>query len=249
MVVRDLLVRGMLAGVLAGVLALGFAELVGEPQVSRAIAVETRVDQQAGKTPDPVLVSRTVQKTIGLATAVLVIGTTLGGLFALAFAFAYGRISRQGPRATAALLAGAGFCSIFLVPFLKYPANPPSVGNPDTIGYRTQLYFAMILISAVAAVGAIVLGRRLADRYTAWNATLLAAGAFAAFIVVVLVAMPGVNEVPAQFPAVVLWRFRMASLGTQFILWTAIGLVFGALTERSVAGERRTSLSARSARR
>ena len=233
MVVRDLLVRGMLAGVLAGVLALGFAEMVGEPQVSRAIAVETRL---AGHSPDPAPVNRTVQKTAGLATAVLVLGTTLGGLFALAFAFAYGRVGRQGPRMTAVLVAAAGFCSIFLVPFLKYPANPPSVGNPDTIGYRTQLYFGMILISVAAVTGAIVLGRRLTDRHGAWNATLLAGAILVVFIAAVFVAMPGVNEVPAQFPAIVLWRFRMASLGTQLILWTAIGLVFGALTERSLVG-------------
>jgi predicted cobalt transporter CbtA len=232
----------MLAGLLAGVLALGFAEAVGEPQVSRAIAVETRVDQQAGKPPTPALVSRTIQKTVGLATAVLVIGTALGGLFALAFAFAYGRIGHQGPRVTAVLVAAAGFCSIYLVPFLKYPANPPAVGNPDTIGHRTELYFGMILISVAATIGAVIYGRRLAKHVSVWNATLLASGAFILVITAVFLAMPGINEVPPQFPAVVLWRFRMASLGTQLILWATIGLVFGALTERSLVEERRSSV-------
>ena len=64
-------------------------------------------------------------------------GLALGGLFALAFAFAYGRVARASPRATALWLAAAAFVVVYLVPFLKYPANPPAVGDPDTIGRRT----------------------------------------------------------------------------------------------------------------
>jgi len=37
---------------------------------------------------------------------------------------------------------------------------------------------------------------------------------------------------------VVLWRFRVASLGTQLVLWAGIGLLFGALAERSLVGRR-----------
>ena len=44
--------------------------------------------------------------------------------------------------------------------------------------------------------------------------------------------LPDVQEVPDQFPAVVLWRFRIANLGMQATLWAAIGLLFGYLTER-----------------
>ena len=129
MVVRDLLVRGLLVGLLAGVVASGVAELLGEPQVNRAIVVETRIDQQLVRQPDPAIVSRAIQSSVGLATGVLVLAATFGGLFALAFAFAYGRIGRAGTRVTAVLVAAAGFCAIYLVPFLKYPANPPSVAN------------------------------------------------------------------------------------------------------------------------
>jgi len=44
-----------------------------------------------------------------------------------------------------ALLALAAFITIALVPMLKYPANPPAVGNPDTIGPRTGLYLSMLV--------------------------------------------------------------------------------------------------------
>jgi hypothetical protein len=68
-----------------------------------------------------------------------------------------------------------------------------------------------------------------------WNAFLTAAGAYLIVVIVVGVALPPVNEVPAEFPAVVLWRFRIASAGAQLITWTTIGLFFGALAERVLA--------------
>jgi len=41
--------------------------------------------------------------------------------------------------------------------------------------------------------------------------------------------------VPEEFPAAVLWKFRIASLGAQFIMWATLGLLFGALTQRAIA--------------
>ncbi len=139
--VGNLLLRGMLVGVFAGLLAFGFARIFGEPQVDRAIAFEDQMSQAKGASPEPELVSREMQAGLGLFTGVIVYSAAVGGLFSLVFAFVYGRVGRLGPRATAALLALGGFVAIALVPDLKYPANPPSVGNPETIGFRTELYF------------------------------------------------------------------------------------------------------------
>jgi predicted cobalt transporter CbtA len=262
--VGTFLVRGMFVGIVAGLLAFGFAKLLGEPQIDLAIAFEEQMDKakvegangaaeqakpqtempgmamQKGMampepgTAQPELVSRQVQSTIGLLTGVVVYGTAFGGLFALVFAFAYGRVGRISPRATAAMLAGAGFLAVVLVPALKYPPNPPSIGDPETIGYRTVLFFAMLVISIAAMGFAVTLGRRLVDRRGAWNATLIAGGVFVVIIAVCQFVLPEINEVPDQFSAVVLWRFRMASFGTQLIMWTTIGLLFGYLTERSL---------------
>lgn len=232
--VRTLLVRGMLAGVAGAALALVVAWLFGEPQISRAITFEEHHATLAGDHPEPELVSRTVQKTLGLVTGVGVFGAALGGLFALTFAFAHGRIGHFGARATSALLALGGFVTIVLVPFLKYPANPPAVGDPDTIGTRTALYVGLVLISILAAVAAILFGRRLASRVRNWDATMLAVGAFIALIGLAYLIMPAVQEVPKNFPAVVLWRFRIATLGIQAALWATLGLLFGALNEHSL---------------
>src|SRR5580700_6280538 len=119
--VRALLVRGMLAGLLAGLLASGFAWVFGEPQVDLAIGFEQHMHQMAGEAPEPELVSRAVQSTIGLLTGVLVYSCALGGIFALVFAYAYGRIGQLSPRGTAAMIAAAGFVALILVPQIKYP--------------------------------------------------------------------------------------------------------------------------------
>ena len=247
--VRQLLLRGMLAGVLAGLLAFGFAKIFGEPQVDHAIAFEDQMDKAKAQgtagtmsmsggmsmsnagAPEPELVSRAVQAGLGLFTGVVVYGAAFGGLFALVFAYAYGRIGALSARATSALLAGAAFLTLVVVPDLKYPANPPSVGHADTIGQRTELFLAMILISIAALVGAVVLGRRLTSRLGGWNAGFVGGAVFILLVAIAQISLPAINEVPDQFPAVLLWRFRIASIGLEAILWATIGLVFGILAE------------------
>jgi predicted cobalt transporter CbtA len=232
--IKTLLVRGMLVGLCAGLLASAFASAFGESPVDHAIAFESAQAKAAGEPAAPELVSRSVQSTIGLATGTTIYGLAFGGIFALVFAGVYGRVGRANPRTTAALLALAGFLVIVLVPFLKYPANPPSIGKPATIARRTELYFLMIAISIAAAVAAMRLYRGVLKRHGAWNAGLLAGLAFAAIVVGAQLVMPAINEVPRTFPATVLWQFRIASLGTQLTLWSTIGLGFGALAERAL---------------
>ena len=226
---RTLLVRGMVAGAAAGVAAFLFAYLFGEGPINDAIAFEEA--QAAGHEHGPV--SRTVQSTLGLATASIVYGVALGGLFAVAVAVTLGRIGRISARATAGIVALAGFVGVALVPFLKYPANPPATGNPDTLQQRTGLYFLMLVVGVAAVIGAIVVSRSLQPRLGTWNAT--TAGVLGAVVVVgaAIALLPAVNEVPDGFAPVLLWRFRLASLGTQAVTWATLGLLFGYLTERS----------------
>ncbi|AHI00067.1 CbtA family protein [Kutzneria albida] len=234
---RTLLVRGMLAGLAAGVLALVFTWLLGEPLVGSAIDFESAEAAAAGEAAEPELVSRGVQSTLGLATGVLLYAIAFGGLFALAFAIAYGRLGRISARSTSLLLALAGYLSAFVVPFLKYPANPPSVGNPDTIGERTGAYFLMVVLSIGLAVAATYLGRRLLPGLGTWNAALVAVLAFVVAVAVVQLLLPAINEVPKEFPAALLWNFRVVSLGTQLVMWATIGLLFGALVQRKLRTE------------
>lgn len=256
--VRSLLIRGMLVGILAGLLASGFAWVFGEPQVDAAIAYEESHSAEAPPAPatsmtttaaqapdhhdhaagapahdhDVELVSRPVQSTYGLSTGLVVYGAALGGIFALIFAFAQGRIGALSPRATAGLIAVAGFAAIMLVPEIKYPANPPAVGNPDTIGLRTAFYFGMILLSVVTLAAALGTANRLAASLGRWNANLLAAAAYGVVMVIAMQILPTVNDVPADFSATVLWKFRIASLGIHAVLWATLGIAFGILAQK-----------------
>ncbi|SMF50979.1 CbtA family protein [Streptomyces sp. Amel2xC10] len=229
-VVRNLLVRGMLAGLAAGVLALLVAYFLGEPLVDRAIGFEE--SHAPAHEHEVELVSRSLQSTAGLATGVLVYGVAFGGIAALAYCFALGRVGRFGPRATALLLSGVALVAVYAVPFLKYPANPPAVGDPDTIGKRTTLYFLMMVLSVLLALAATLLGRRLAPRLGNWYATVVAVAAFALAVGLAYAFLPVVNEVPADFPATVLWRFRISALAMQATLWAGFGVVFGELAQR-----------------
>ncbi len=243
MTAGKLLVRGMLVGVVAAALAFAFASTLGEAQIDGAIAFEnahatahthtdTTEPEHAGAAEEEP-VSRAVQSTVGLGVALLLYGTALGGIFAMAFAFCYGRVGALQSRTTALLVGGLGFIAMFLVPFVKYPGNPPAVGDPDTIGRRTALYFVMMAVSVLAAAGSVLVARSLAARLGNWNAVLVAAGGYVAVVALAGLLMPAVNEMPADFPATLLWRFRLASAGVQLVLWGTLGLLFGALTNRA----------------
>jgi predicted cobalt transporter CbtA len=241
-VVGGLIVRGLIVGIIAGVLGFGFAKVFGEPAVNVAIAFESSHDEAEraqqiahGIKPspqEPEIFSRTVQGGIGLFTGIVVVGAGIGGLFAVLFAFANGRIGTLSPGATSILLAFYGWWSVYLIPAFKYPPNPPSIGQPDTIKLRTGLYFLIMAISIAATIGSLLLRRNLVDKYGTWLGSVIAFLVYLVVICMFFVILPDINEVPQDFPAVTLWHFRMASLGIQTILWGSIGLMFGWLVER-----------------
>src|SRR4051812_5420990 len=155
--VRSLLIRGLLVGLLAGLGAFGFARWTGEPSVNKAIAFESYVEYDVHhEAPGAEPVSRSVQDSAGLGTGAILYGVAMGGIFALVFTVAYGRIGLRTARGTAALLGLLGFVGVYLVPLLKYPANPPAIGQEDTIAKRTVLYLVMVVLSIAALVLATV---------------------------------------------------------------------------------------------
>jgi predicted cobalt transporter CbtA len=244
--VRTLLVRGMLVGIVAGLLSFVFLRVYGEPQVDTAIAFESHMAtahshdhahaaaEAAPAEEGPALVSRQVQAGLGLFVGVMVYAVAFGGLFGLAFAFVYGRVPGAAtPQGVSLLLAAAGFVAIHVVPSLKYPANPPAVGAADTIGTRTALYVVMIAVSIAAMIGALMLKRLLVRRLGDWNSTLAVVAYYVAIVAIAGLLLPAVDEVPEHFPAVVLWKFRVASIGAQLIMWATLGLLFGAWVQHA----------------
>lgn len=246
MTARTFLVHGLLAGLLAGVAAFLVAHQVGEPPVEAAIALEEAAAADPGSTgshdhgDEEAVVSRPTQRTWGLAAGTLAIGTALGGLVALVAAAAVGRLGRMTPRQSTAAVAGTGFVSFALVPFLKYPATPPAVGSAATIGERTALYFGFLLLSVVAAGIAVALAQRVWHRRGAYAAVLAGAGAYVALAAVAAVAMPTVDEL-GTFPASTLWSFRVSSVLTLTTLWGVLTAVLTGLVGRTWERDRRVT--------
>lgn len=252
------LIRGLIAGLFAGIVAFGVAFALGEPQIDDAIALEeaaaahhsteeAHAEEAVAAEPGMVEISRDHQKSFGLLTGTAVIGTALGGLTALAAAAVIGRLGRLSARGSTLLVAGIGFVAVALVPFLKYPATPPAVGDPGTIGDRTVEYFAMLLISVLAAIAAVVVARKLLERVDGVTAGLVAAGGFVVVVSVAGLLLPSVNEVGA-FPADLLWYFRRSSILTLASLWASIAVVLtvlvGRLYDAATADAERRTLAA-----
>lgn len=243
------LLRGMIVGVVAGIIAFAFAYTFGEPQVDLAIAYEEQVSAAAAAAStepivdEPPMVTRETQAGIGLLTGLVGFGAALGGAFALVFALAYGRLGTLGARATSALLALAAFVAIGLVPQLKYPANPPAVGFDETIAARTTLFFVMLALSVICMVVAVLVARRLWRQHGGWTAGILAGAVYLALLSIAFLGLPAINEMPEGFDPMVIWNFRVASLGIHLVLWLVIGLGFGAVAER-LAERPRTRLQA-----
>jgi predicted cobalt transporter CbtA len=233
--------RGMAAGLLAGLLAGFFAFFFGEPSMDGAIQIEEAA--AAGQHEEAVVgghshkqeeevFSRSTQK-IGLFFATGLSGVLVGGLFGMAYAYFGGRLASESEWTRSLSLAGAAFFGAFLVPFLKYPASPPTIGEPSTIGSRTTAYFAMVTLSLLVVLGAWYVARTLRERGVAAPARQLAVGlGIAVTMGVLFLILPAAPD-PGEFPAGLLWDFRISSLGTQLVLWVGLGVIFGLLCERA----------------
>jgi hypothetical protein len=278
---RRLILRGFLAGTIGGLLAFVFARIFAEPLIQRAIdyeegraAAQDALDRAAGlnvlEEEGGEVVSRAVQSGVGIGLGMVFFGLLIGGLYAVTYALCLGRTGRIRPRPLALAVAGAGFVVVYLVPFLKYPANPPAVGNDATVSDRTGLYLLLLGISVVAAVVATAFGQSLRERLGTWNATLAGCGAYVVAVGIAMAVLPNLGELAENvaenggprtsetplplrdandniafpgFPADVLAEFRVYAVGAQLILWTAIGLAFAPMAERVLApgAERRTT--------
>jgi hypothetical protein len=264
--------RGFAAGALGGLLAFAFGRVVAEPLIQRAIdyasgrdAAENALRRATGlaaAAPDPELFSRTLQRNLGLGVGMVLFGIAMGGLFAVAYVLATrGMRTTVRPRTVALAIAAAGFAGVFLLPFLKYPANPPGVGHPETIHARGLLYLAMVGISVASVIAAVLAARRLRPRLGAWNATLLAVLGLAVWLAIVMEFLPPLGHLHANqaqfgnlatetppplrnrsgaivypgFPADLLYQFRLYAVIAQLVLWGTIGVAFGALAERLAA--------------
>jgi Probable cobalt transporter subunit (CbtA) len=146
---------------------------------------------------DPELFSRHVQSTVGLATGVIGFATAMGALVAVAYLVLHGRF-RVRPRTLALLVAGFGFLGVYLLPFVKYPANPPAIGHSFTITTRGHLYLTMVAASLILLGLAVLLGRRLTPRFGVYYASLISAGALLVLFSALMALLPSLGDLHAN---------------------------------------------------
>ncbi len=212
--------EGLVAGAAGGLVTSIYLMLVVEPILADALALEER-----GEGVHQELFTRGVQQAGGVIGTILY-GVLLGVILAATVASVRDRLAGDDWQRSMRV-AATGFVSVLLVPFLKYPPNPPGVGDPGTVGRRTALYLLFLAISVAAAWS----GWRVARSRTARGASrrLATVSGVVAYVVVVGAAallLPGSGNV-VSLPAELLWRFRTSSLGGSALLVSVSASVLG----------------------
>jgi predicted cobalt transporter CbtA len=224
--------QGLLAGLVAGLLSGLFGFIFGEPALERAVELESHAQGDEHSRAEETF-SREEQKA-GLFLATALYGTAIGGAFGLVSAYMEGRAAPRSRWRRSLTLAGTLFAGAVLLPFLKYPPNPPGVGaDPTTLTARTTAYLAMVVLALLAVLFTWRLAREL-EGLAAPTRHLLVGAVLLFFWALLLILLPnfgGVGEAPADL----VWSFRLSALGTQAVLWAGIGCIFGLLNERAEA--------------
>jgi predicted cobalt transporter CbtA len=219
------LFSGAIAGAMLGIVNQGIVE----PFIARAIDIENQNAIAAGElfNPNEYATYRIWQRG-GEIAAGTVLGLSIGALFGIVFAYARDSLPGSSNKKKALVLAGVMWLVLFMVPALKYPANPPAVGDPETISYRQGIYLAFLAILGFGALGLAFFYRKL-GAVRAKKAIIPAA--YATIMAVAFVAMPpNPDEITAPMDLVV--SFRIASAFTMSMFWGLLGVLLGAFWDR-----------------
>ncbi|MCS3779305.1 CbtA family protein [Tsukamurella ocularis] len=235
---KHVIARGALAGAIGGLLAFVFGRVMVEPIIGRAIDFEeARNAAEHAAHPgmameETELFTRAVQQNVGLGAGLILFGIAMGALFAVAYCVAAPKLAQWTPRAVALAVAGSLFAGIYALPYLKYPPNPPVVGDPETIRERTGAYLLMVAICLALVAAAWVIGLAAVPRLGAYGAALAGGAVVIVGLVLACMVLPATVATPEGFDPDDLYWFRTYSFLAQAILWGAIGLVGAELLQR-----------------
>ena len=219
------LLSGALAGTILGLVNQGIVE----PYISSAIDLENQAAEEQGEiiNPSEFTAYRIWQRT-GSIAAGAVLGTSLGALFGIVFAYGRQMLPGSTNLKKTLVLAGVMWLALYLIPALKYPANPPAVGDPETIYLRQGLYLAIITISGLAALGLGVAYKKMPEK----SRKFLAPAIYAAIVATAFFALPA-NPDAMNAPMDLVNGFRMASGATMTMFWFMLGAILGVLWDRT----------------
>ena len=249
---------GLLAGLIAGVVAYLFARAFIEPQIAKAIEYEDgRSKAEAalaggGHEHGAELFTRSVQENVGSGVGSVVFALCMGAFFAVAFTVLWTYVGRRypltDPRWLAAALGAVGFVAVFGVPFFAYPANPPAVGDDDTISARTGAFLTITAVSVLCAIAAVVLVFWLRPRIGGLGSAITGVAGYLVAMTITVALLPEYHEVPGPlldpdgrtvfpgFPGGVVADFRVYAIANQVLVWVVLTVVFAALVGRMMRG-------------
>src|SRR5919198_3980913 len=152
----------LLAGAIAGTILGAMNQVAVEPFIEHAIELERQNTEQTGQIINPAeLAAYRLWQKGGEIVAGTVLGLSIGSLFGIVFAYARGAVPGANNKKKGLIVAGIMWFALFLMPALKYPANPPAVGDPETIYYRESLYIGLLAVSGFSALGLAFLYKKL----------------------------------------------------------------------------------------
>lgn len=220
---------GVIAGIILAFLNLGIVE----PTIDKAIALEVQKQVSSGENVNmSELIDYRYWQKAGAFAGGAIYGAGLASLFGVVFVFARSKLPGKNNKQKAILLAGVMWLVLFLMVALKYPANPPAVGDPETIYYRETLYVGYILISGLAALGMAVIWIR-----TRMNSKkIIIPLMYAAIMVTAYVVMPS-NPDKIEISMDLIQTFRIVTAITIGVFWGILGIIFGSLWDKFLSKE------------
>ena len=223
------LVSGAIAGVILGLIN----QAIVEPFIDKAISIETQRHIARGETVDIAQQSQyRIWQKGGEVVAAATYGISLSALFGIVFVYSRrSLLPGFSNKKKALFLAAIMFIVIFLIPALKYPANPPAVGNPATIYYREMLYVGFIAVSGFSALALALSYRRLQTYFSQKPAWLIVPLIYAIIMISAYIAFPP-NPDKVTIPSNLITSFRIASVSTVGIFWVVLGMIVGLLWDK-----------------
>ena len=214
----------LLSGVIAGVILAGVNYFVAEPFIDQAIGIEVDNSIASGEVVDfDELSSYRVWQKEGTFAAGAFLGLTYGAILGIVYVISRKYLPSSDDRKKALILAAIMCLSLYVVPFIKYPANPPAVGDPETIGLRDSLYTNYQLASGLIALGvSIVMYKLRRIGYSKYVIIVIYLGLVAS-IYAIFPANP--DEITA--PMDLVNAFRAVTFGTMVMFYLVLGTIFG----------------------
>lgn len=224
----------LLAGAIAGTILGAINQVAVEPYIDYAVELEMQNTNQSSQIINPAeFTAYRLWQRGGEIVAGTILGLSIGSLFGIVFAYTHSSVPGSNNKKKALIVAGIMWFVLFLIPALKYPANPPAVGDPETIYYRQSLYVAFLVISGFSALGLAFLYRKMG----ALNIKkAIIPAAYAAIISGAYLAMPA-NPDPINAPMDLVMGFRITSAITISMFWGLLGVIFGTFWDKLNPGE------------